>query len=126
MKTAEVDSSSVSLHFVTPHLVRSRYLEVRIADLCWYVKQKCCFGLLITDFSAELDSKSRLGCSRSLGCWCGSFRAVRLNDLIQAKTCSLQQPCDTAVLGYEGNQSSQNCLGGPSIEEWGSYCLAEC
>lgn len=43
-------------------------------------------GLLITDFSAELDSRSRLGCSRSLGCWCGSFRAVRLNHLMQGKT----------------------------------------
>lgn len=29
------------------------------------------------------------------------------------------------LFGYEGNQSLQNCLGGPSIEEWGSYSPAE-
>jgi len=40
-------------------------------------------------FSGLLDWRCRLGCSRSLGCWCGSFRAVRLNDLMQGKTLSL-------------------------------------
>lgn len=99
-----MDSSSVSLHFVTHHLVRCRCLEVRIAELGWYVKEKCFLWSVDRWLQCRTGLEEQIGMFTGVGVlglygWTISCRAKRW-----VFTATMKHG-HAWIFGYEGNQS---------------------